>query len=485
MRTIFGWKRADGTRRFRTAWEEIARKNGKTTKAAAGGLYMLAGDNEPGAEVYCTATKQDQAKILHRDATAMVKASVDLREYILPMRNNLSCEHLGSKFEPLGADSETLDGLNPHAHLPDEVHAHKDPGVWNKLDTAMGSRRQPLTWAITTAGVFDKDSIGWQKHEYATQVLEGAFEDDEFFAFICAVDEHDDPFDPANWGKANPNLGVSVYRTYMASQATKAQRDPAFYNEFMQLHMNRWTQQVKRWIQPERWKACDPVDAAGALEGREAREEGLRGRDCFGGLDLSSKIDLTAMALAFPGPDDVIDLLLRFWIPEARVEFEMKRGRKNIEQWVREGWIRTTPGEVIDYGFVRAEINELAKRYRIQQIAFDPWNAQQLVTELDEQDGFEMVEMRQGYISMSDPSKDFEARVLSRRLRHGGNPVLAWNIGNAVIKKDASGNIKPDKEKAKDKIDGGIASIMACGRAVLREGVSVYDTPGHGFQSLD
>lgn len=446
---------------------------------------MLAADNEPGAEVYCTATKQDQAKILHRDAAAMVKASPDLREFIRSMRNNLSCERLGSKFEPLGADSETLDGLNPHAHFPDEVHAHKDPGVWNKLDTGMGARRQPLTWAITTAGVFDKESIGWQKHDYATQILEGAFEDDEFFAFICAIDDEDDPFDPANWGKANPNLGISVYLSYMEGQALKAQRDPAFYNEFLQLHQNRWTQQIKRWLQPERWKACDPLSAAEALEVRESREEGLRGRACFGGLDLSSKLDLTALALAFPGPDDVIDLLMRFWVPEERVISESKKGRKNLEQWVREGWIKTTPGEVIDQDFVRAEINDLGKQYKIEQIAYDPWNAGKLITELEEQDGFAMIETRQGFITMSEPSKDFEARMVSRRLRHGGNPVLAWCVGNAVIKKDPAGNIKPDKEKAKDKIDGVIAGIMACGRAV-RQDVSIYDTPGHGgFQSLD
>jgi phage terminase large subunit-like protein len=469
IRPIFGWKRPDGTRRFRTAWEELARKNGKTTKAAAGALYMLVGDGEKGGEVYCTATKQDQAKILHHDATEMVRASEELREFILCSRNNLSCARLGSKFEPLGADSETLDGLNPHAHFPDEVHAHKDAGVWNKLDTAMGSRRQPLTWAITTAGIYDKESIGWRKHEYATQILEGVFEDDEFFAYIAAVDDGDDPYDPANWQKANPNLGVSIYESFMRGQAAKAQRDPLFYNEFLQLHLNRWTQQATRWITPEQWTACDPVSAAAALEQREGWEKTLQGRACAGGLDLSSKLDLTAFALAFPRPDGAVDLLLRFWMPEARVEAELRKGQKHFAQWVKDGWIKTTPGEVIDYAFVRREINDLGKLYSIGEIAFDPWNAQQLATELEEQDGFTMVEFRQGFTSMSEPSKDFEARTISRRLRHGGNPVLAWNVGNAVVRRDPAGNIKPDKEKAKGRIDGLVAAIMAIGRAVLQE----------------
>jgi phage terminase large subunit-like protein len=441
-----------------------------------------AGDNEPGAEVYCTATKQDQAKILHRDATAMVKASDDLIRFILPSRNNLSCARLGAKFEPLGADSETLDGLNPHAHFPDEVHAHKDPGVWIKLDTAMGARRQPLTWAITTAGVYDKTSIGWQKHEYATQVLEGTFEDDEFFAYIAAIDDDDDPYDPANWGKANPNLGVSVYESFMVGQAKKAERDPLFYNEFLQLHLNRWTQQITRVIAPEKWKACDPIAAADAVAERDRRAEALAGRECSAGIDLSERHDLTAAVLAFRGPDDVVEYVCRFWLPEATIEEHAKKGRKFFAQWVREGWITATPGEVIDYAFVRQEINELGKKYRIEQIAIDPHSATQITTELGEQDGFDILSFRQGMLSMSEPTKDFVARVTSRKIRHGGNPVLAWQVGNLAVVRDSAGNIKPDKDKAKDKIDGVVAAIMATARAVLQEG-SVY-TPERGFLSL-
>lgn len=479
IRPLFGWRRADGTRRFRVGWEELARKNGKTTKAAGGALYMLAADGEPGAEIYCTATKEDQAKILHDDSTAMVKASPELLQYIKPSRKNLSCARLGSKFQPLGADSKTLDGFNPHAHFPDEVHAHTDPGVWNKMDTGMGARRQPLTWAITTAGIFDPLAIGWQKHEYATQVLEGAFEDDSFFAYICAIDEEDDPYDPSNWGKANPQLGISIYDSFFQGQAVKAQREPSFYNEFLQLHLNRWTQQITRWIQPEAWRACDPMSPQRAIETRAEREEMLAGRECFAGLDLSSKLDLTALVLAFPAPDDVVEVVCRFWLPEATIEAATRRGEKHYAQWVHEGWIKTTPGSVIDYAFIREEANALAKKYRVKQWAYDPHGAEQLAVQMGETDGHTMVEVRQGFLSMSEPSKDLEARVVSKKIRHGGHPVLSWNIGNAVIRRDSAGNIKPDKEKAKGKIDGVVALVDALSRLnVEPHGGSVYEKRG-------
>lgn len=481
VRPLFGWKRADGTRRFRTAWEELARKNGKTTKAAGGALYMLAGDQEPGAEVYCTATKEDQAKILHDDATKMVKSSDGLKKFIKPFRKNLFCERLYSKFMPLGADSDTLDGFNPHAHFPDEVHAHKDPGVWEKMDTGMGARRQPLTWAITTAGIYDPTSIGCRKHEYATQVLEGTFEDDSFFAYICAVDDEDDPYEPENWGKANPQLGLSITTEFMEGQALKAKREPGFYNTFLQLHLNRWTQQITRWISPEAWKASDPVTTERALEVRHEHEEELAGRECFAGLDLSSRLDLTALVLLFPGLDDMLDVLCRFWLPEDRVAECERKGERHYAQWVREGWVRTTPGGTIDYAFIRAEANELAKKYRVKQWAYDPYGAEQLAVQMGETDGHEMVEVRQGFLSLSEPSKDFEARVASKKIRHRGNPVLAWCVGNAVVKRDSAGNIKPDKDKAKGKVDGLSAFLDAHSRLIVtpsEQGGSSYLATG-------
>jgi phage terminase large subunit-like protein len=478
LRPIFGWKRPDGTRRFRTAWIEIGRKNGKTTKAGGVGLYLTVADGEEGAEVYCTATKEDQAGILWRDAAAMVKRSPDLQRFVKEVRSKggrLYCERTSSFFRPLGADSTTLDGLNPHGHLPDEVHAHKDAGVWNILDTGMGARRQPLTFAITTAGTYAPDSVGWEQHDYAVKVLEGVFEDDSFFAFICAIDDGDDPFEPENWGKANPNIGVSIKTDYLAKQAEKAKRQPSFYNEFLRLHLNRWTQQVSRWLSIEKWNECDPVSAEVAIEQREAREKALAGKECFAGLDLSSKLDLTALVLVFATDDGFFDLVCRFWLPEARVEEEEKHGRPQYAQWVREGWLKTTPGAVIDYEFIRAEIRELGKLYKIVEIDHDPHNATQIANELGEHDGFTMVEHQQGYVSMSEPSKAFEAEIIDKKIRHGGNPILRWNVANAVKKTDSAGNIKPDKAKAKDKIDGVVAAIMAVGRAkLIRGGTTSY-----------
>jgi phage terminase large subunit-like protein len=257
----FGWRRADGSRRYRILYIEIPRKNAKSTTAAADGLYLLVGDQEPGAEVYSSATKKDQARIVHDAATQMVKASPQLGKWVKAYRNNLSCGRLNAKFEPLGADSNTLDGLNPHGNIVDELHAHRDRGVWDVLDTAMGARRQPMTIAITTAGIYEPESIGWQMHEHATNVLEGVLEDDGFFAFIAAADEGDDWTDPETWRKANPNIDVSIREEYLSQQCEKAKAQPAFLNTFLRLHLNRWTQQRDRWISMEHWNASDDVRA--------------------------------------------------------------------------------------------------------------------------------------------------------------------------------------------------------------------------------
>lgn len=464
VRTVFGWKRADGTRRFRTCYAEVPRKNGKSTLIAAVGLYLLVGDNEPGAEVYSSATKRDQARIVWSDAAAMVRASTELKRFVKAYRSNLSCQRLGSKFEPLGADGNTLDGLNPHGNLVDELHAHKDRGVWDVLDTAMGARRQPLTIAITTAGTYNAEAIGWQMHDQATKVLEGVFADDSFFAFIAAADEGDDFFSEVAQQKANPGYGVSVKPDYLAKQAEKAKRQPSFTNEYLRLHLNIWTQQVTRWLPLERWTECDPVEPSRELAAE--RETSLEGKPCFGGLDLSTKLDLSAFALVFPGEGDTIDVVCRFWLPEATAQAYARKGRRHYETWARDGWLTLTPGDVVDYEFIRAEVNALAKRFSVQTVAFDPWGSTDVATRLLG-DGVPMVECRQGFKTLSEPSKDFEARIVGKKVRHAGNPVLRFCVSNAVVSTDAAGNIKPDKEKASDKIDGVVACVMALSRLIV------------------
>jgi len=475
-RIVFGWRRGDGTRRFRIAYIEVPRKNGKTEDAAAGALYLAFGDGEPGAEVYSSATKRDQAKIAHDAAVEMWKRSPDLQAIVVKRRNNLHDPDTASKYEPLGADSDTLDGLNPHGNVVDELHAHKTRAVWDVLDTAMGSRRQPLTWAITTAGIYHPESIGWQQHQHATQILDGVIEDDEFFAFIAAADAEDDWRDPATWAKANPNIGITPKWSYLESQCRKAEQQPSFLNTFLRLHLNRWTQQRDRWIAIEAWNACEPRDLSRAE--MDEREQALAGAPCYGGLDLSTKLDLTALVLLFPREEDVLDLLCRFWVPEERIGDRVRRDRVPYDAWVRDGWLSATPGNVTDYDAVREEIRALAGRFDLRELGFDPWNATQLAVQL-EGDGLTMVEIRQGYRTLSEPSKEFEARVTAGKVRHGGHPVLRWMVANVAHREDPAGNIKPDKSASAERIDGVVAAIMGLGRLIVQaQPGSVYDERG-------
>lgn len=473
FRTVFGWKRADGTRRFRVAYQEVARKNGKSTAIAAAGDYLLIADEEPGAQVYATATKEDQAKIVWGAAREMVKRSPALKRFVTIRQKALVCERLHSFFRPLGSDSETLDGLNPHGHLCDELHAHKDRKLWDVMETAQGARRQPLTFVITTAGQYEPESIGWQQHAHATAVLEGTVEDQAFFAIIFAIDAEDEDWtDPALWGKANPNLGISVKPEFLAAQCAKAKQQPSFTNTFLRLHLNRWTQQAKRWIDLDRWSACDEALSAPAYEARFAALAGAR---CFGGLDLSAKLDLTALALVFP---DTWDLLLRFWIPEDNMRARVQRDRVPYDAWVRDGWLQATPGNVIDYEFIHAEVLALAGRFELQGLAFDPWSATQTATYLGGE-GVPMIEVGQGFKSLSEPSKKFEELVVAGQWRHGGHPVMRWCVSNVAARQDPAGNIKPDKSASTERIDGVVATIMAVSRAILESDLtSVYETRG-------
>jgi phage terminase large subunit-like protein len=481
---IFGWLRADGTRRYRTAYVEIPRKNGKSQKAAGVGLFLTVADGEPGAEVYSSATKRDQARIVWSEAAATVKSSPKLKRFVKAYRNSITVERTGSKFEPLSADSNTLDGLNPHGNVVDELHAHKDRGVWDVLDTAMGARRQPLTLAITTAGKYEPEGIGWQMHDYAVKVLEGVIDDDSFFAFIAAADEPqgdqlDYYFTEKAQRQANPNWGVSVKPDYLAKQAEKAQSQPSFLNEYLRLHLNVWTRTVTRWLSLERWADSEPAPGLDARPASIARELSLAGRQCFGGLDLSTKLDLCAFGLVFPGENGFIDVVCRFWLPEQTMANYAKKGQRHYETWAREGWLTTTPGNVIDYEFIRSEVNKLSKVFAVQQIAFDPWGATDLANRLTA-DGLTMVECRQGFQSLSEPSKDLEARVIEKKVRHANNPILRFCVSNAVVRRDPAGNIKPDKEKAVDRIDGVVAVIMALGRCITTpiEGEHAYVSSG-------
>lgn len=469
---LFGWQRADGKRRFRVAYLEIPRKNGKSTIAAGVGLYLLDADGEGGAEVYSAATKRAQAKITFDEATRMVKASPFLRRRIRTFRDNLHIFGTASKFEPLGRDADSMDGLNVHGAIIDELHAHKNRDVWDVLETATGARQEPLMFAITTAG-FDRQSICYEMHEYTSKILDQLIEDDSFFGVIFAVDEGDDWEDRANWAKANPNLGISAKLDDLERKAAKAREMPSALNSFLRLHLDVWTQAEHRWMDADRWRAC-----AHAVDG-----EGLRGRTCYAGLDLSNTTDIAGYALVFPpvADGDRYQVLWRFFLPDESMRERSKRDRVPYDAWVRQGYITTTPGNVIDFEFILAALDEDAQRYDLGEVAFDRWGAAWIQTKLMEKGGEDwLVQMGQGFASMSAPMKELERLVLDDRLAHGGNPVAAWMADNLVARQDPAGNIKPDKEKSIEKIDGQVMLIMALDRATRHQpdDESVYEQRG-------
>jgi len=471
----FGWKRADGMRRFRAIYLEVARKNGKSTMSAGLGLELAFADGEPGAEVYSAATKRDQARIVHKEAIRMVRKNSGLRKYIKIYKDNLNLELTASKYEPLGADSDSTDGLNIHGVVADELHAWKSREMWDVLETATGSREQPMIVAITTAGM-DRMSVCYEKHDYTRKVLEGwednSFEDDTWFGMIFTLDEGDDWRDESIWIKANPNLGVSKYIEDMRMKAKRAEHMPAALAGFLRRELNVWVQGEFKWMPMGAWRKCSGDVPAIELTKR------LEKATAYGGLDLSSTSDLTAFVMAFPDDDGNFDIVCRFWIPEDQMEIRTRDYGVQYRLWVEQGYIETTPGNSIDPDYILDQVEQDADLFDIDQVAFDRWGAARVVTTLENK-GLTMVQFGQGYASMNPPMKELERLVLSGKIRHGNNPVLTWMADNLVARMDPSGNIKPDKEKSREKIDGMVALIMALDLALRHpEKKSVYEKRG-------
>jgi phage terminase large subunit-like protein len=469
---LFGWyRRKTKTRRFRATYIEIARKNGKSLFGSALGLYMLLADGEPGAEVYSAATKRDQARITFDEAARMVKASPYLSEHIKTHKDRLFVKwDTASKYEPLGRDSDTMDGLNVHCAVVDELHAHRTSETWDVLETGMGARTQALMLGITTAG-FNQSSFCYDQRKYAAKVLDGVLVDDAFFAIIFTLDDGDDPWDERMWGKANPNLGVSVDRDELRDLAGKAREMPSALTSFLTKRLNIWTRAAHQWIHPDKWRACggtfDPAT--------------LAGRRCYGGLDLSSTTDITAWVLIFPPTeaDPFWRVLPRFWVPDDAMSERVKRDRVPYDVWAKQGYIELIPGEVIDYEFVYAQIDRDAQMYDLQEVAFDRWGAASTYLWMASR-GLVVVATGQGYQSMNAPMKELEKLILSKKLAHGDNPVLTWMAYNRVATMDPTASIKPDKKKSIEKIDGMMGLILAISRAMTfdAEGAgSMYDDP--------
>ena len=463
--SLYGWRRKDETRRFRTAYIETARKNGKSTLAAGLGLLLAFFDDEPGADVYTAATKKDQAKIVFEEARRMVLRSPGLQSVIRPMVNNLHAEATASKLEALGADADSLDGLNIHGAIVDELHAHKSRDMVDVLETATGARRQPLIFYITTAG-HDKNSVCWQHHQLAAMVLDDSALDDTLFAFLTGVDDGDAWDDPAVWAKANPNLGVSVMLDDLERKAARVRNMPAALNAFRRLHLCEWTEVADRWLDPVVW------DAGAVSVDRAA----LAGRPCVAGLDLAATGDTTALVLVFPDEAGAVDVLPWFWIPDEGLRLRVRRDRVPYDVWRDRGLLEVMPGNVTDYARVRAALVALLEEFDVREIAYDPWNATQIAVEL-QSDGATMVQFRQGMASMAGPTRELERLILDRKLRHGGHAVLRWHATNVAVIQDSNGNMRPDKSRSRDRIDGVVALIMALGRlgVIGGGGRSAYD----------
>ena len=468
IRPLFGWKRADGTRRYRTAFVTIPRKSGKTTLAAGIALYLLLADDEPGAEVYCAAADRDQAAICFDAAKGMVDASPALQKRVQPYKRALAVPGTGSTLKVLSAEAYTKHGLNASGIVVDEVHAQPNRDLWDVLTTSVGARRQPLTIAITTAG-FDRHSLCWELYDHACKVRDGVLTDDAFLPVIYEAGADDDWKLPATWRKAHPGLGISVKEEFIAAECLKAQQMPTYENTFKRLMLNIWTEQATRWLPLDAWDKCG------------GQQPDLDGRECFAGLDLSSTTDISALVLAFPVAD-VVHLVSFFWVPREGVHKRARRDRVPYDQWIEQKHIEATDGAVIDYDVIRARINALAERYRIREIAIDRWNATQLATQLTG-DGFEVFAFGQGFASMTGPSKELEKRILGRQINHGNNPVLRWMASNVAVEMDAAGNIKPSKARSTERIDGIVAGLMALGRVIATQetGPDRYADSGFAF----
>lgn len=475
IRNVFGvLNKKTKKRQYKSAVIFVPKKNGKSSLCSGIALYLLFGDGEASPEVFSAASDRMQASIVMDEARAMCQMTPALkkRAKIKTASKRIECPSNNGFYQVLSAEVGTKHGLNISGLIFDEIHAQPNRKLWDVLTKGAGdSREQPLTFAISTAGN-DTNSIGYELYQKCKDIIEGRKTDPTFFPVIYGADEGDDWTDPEVWKKANPSLGETIQMETVAEACESAKQNPAEENSFRQLRLNQWVKQAVRWMPMEKWDACAiPVN-----------EDDLEGRVCYGGLDLSSTTDLTSFCLVFP-PLDEVDryyVLPYFWLPEETLDLRVRRDHVNYDLWEKQGYIQTTEGNVVHYGYIEKFIEKLGERFNIREIAFDRWGAAQMVQNLEGM-GFTVVPFGQGFASMSPPTKELMKLTLEQRIAHGGHPVLRWNMDNIFVRTDPAGNVKPDKEKSTEKIDGAVATIMALDRAIRcgnTTSESVYDSRG-------
>jgi phage terminase large subunit-like protein len=470
---LFGRVKDNGFRQYRTCYEEIPKKNGKSELAAAISLLMLCGDGEQGGEVYSAAADKEQAGLVYAVAAQMVRNNqvlnnrlkvIDSKKRIVDFKSN-------SFYMALSRETMGKHGINPSAIIFDELHAQPTRELWDVLVEGTDyAREQQLVLALTTAGVHDVNSICWEVREHARQVKDGLIEDKSLLPIMyCADKERDNWEDPKVWERVNPSIGHIFTLDKIKEDYEKVKQNPARLNNFMRFRLNMWVNQASKWLQMDKWDKC-----AG-----EVNKKDLIKRVCYGGLDLSSTTDLTCFALLFPPceGDDLWRVLCKFYVPEEGILKRSKKDRVPYDLWAKKGFITATPGNVIDYAFIRRDIVNASKIYNLKEVAYDPWGAVKLAVELDNEDGITMVEHRQGFKSMSPPTKELDVLIRGEKIAHGGNPVLRWCADNLVVQVDAAENVKPDKNKARERIDGIVAMVGGIARAIINgvDKKSVYE----------
>lgn len=474
IRDLFGILKPNGYRQFNTAYIEIPKKNGKSELAAAVALLLTCGDGEQRAEVYGAAADRQQASIVFDVAADMVRMcpALNKRVKILASQKRLIYEPTNSFYQVLSAEAYSKHGFNVHGVVFDELHSQPNRKLYDVLTKGSGdARMQPLFFLITTAGT-DTHSICYEVHQKAQDIIDGRKIDPTFYPVIYGADDTEDWKSPKVWKKCNPSLGETIGMDKVKTACESAKQNPGEENSFRQLRLNQWVKQAVRWMPMDKWDKC-----AFAVN-----EDDLRGRVCYGGLDLSSTTDITAFVLVFPPLDeeDKYVIIPYFWIPEDTLDLRVKRDRVPYDVWERQGYLQTTEGNVIHYGYIEKFIESLGERFNIREIAFDRWGAVQMVQNLEGM-GFTVVPFGQGFKDMSPPTKELMKLTLEQRIAHGGHPVLRWNMDNIFVRTDPAGNIKADKEKSTEKIDGAIATIMALDRAIRcgnNNCASVYDDRG-------